>query len=52
MVADEKDRPEQYQIVVAEAAQTSVVSVQDPGGAPDRTPTSEKILALLKDQLK
>jgi outer membrane protein assembly factor BamC len=50
--SDEKDKPEQYQIVVAESAQTSVVSVQDPGGAPDRTPTSEKILALLKDQLK
>jgi outer membrane protein assembly factor BamC len=50
--ADEKDKPEQYQIVVAQSAQISVVSVQDPGGAPDRTPTSEKILALLKDQLK
>ena len=49
---DEKDKPEQYQIVVAESAQNSVVSVQDPGGAPDRTATSEKILALLKDQLK
>ena len=50
--SDEKDKPEQYQIVVAESAQNSVVSVQDPGGVPDRTPTSEKILALLKDQLK
>jgi len=50
--SDEKDKPEQYQIVVAESAQNSVVSVQDPGGAPDRTPTSEKILGLLKDQLK
>jgi outer membrane protein assembly factor BamC len=50
--SDEKDKPEQYQIVIAEAAQTSVVSVQDPGGSPDRTGTSEKILALLKDQLK
>ncbi len=49
---DEKDKPEQYQIVVAESAQNSVVSVQDPGGVPDRTATSEKILALLKDQLK
>jgi outer membrane protein assembly factor BamC len=49
---DEKDKPEQYQIVVAESAQNSVVVVQDPGGAPDRTPTSEKILVLLKDQLK
>jgi uncharacterized lipoprotein len=50
--SDEKDKPEQFQIVVAEAAPNSVVSVQDPGGTPDRTPTSEKILALLKDQLK
>ena len=49
---DEKDKPEQYQIVVAESAQNSIVSVQDPGGIPDRTATSEKILALLKDQLK
>jgi outer membrane protein assembly factor BamC len=50
--SDEKDKPEQFQIVIAEAAQNSVVSVQDPGGVPDRTSTSEKILALLKDQLK
>jgi outer membrane protein assembly factor BamC len=50
--SDEKDKPEQYQIVIAEAQQNSVVVVQDPGGVPDRTPTSEKILALLKDQLK
>ncbi len=51
--ADEKDKPDQYQIVVAESAQqASVVSVQDPGGAPDRSPNSEKILGLLKDQLK
>ncbi|MEP7328696.1 MAG: outer membrane protein assembly factor BamC [Betaproteobacteria bacterium] len=49
---DEKDKPDQYQIVVAEAAQSSVISVQDPGGAPDRTATSEKILGLLKEQLK
>ncbi len=50
--ADEKDKPEQYQIVVAEAAANSVVSVQDPGGVPDRTAASQKILTLLKDQLK
>jgi outer membrane protein assembly factor BamC len=49
---NEKNKPEQYQIVVAEAAQNSVVSVQDPGGSPDKTPASEKILSLLKDQLK
>ena len=50
--SSDKDKPEQYQIVVAEAAQTSVVSVQDPGGIPDKTQNSEKILSLLKDQLK
>lgn len=50
--SDEKDKPEQYQIVVAEVAPNSVVSVQDPGGVPDKTAASEKILALLKDQLK
>ena len=50
--ADEKDKPEQYRIKVIEAAPASVVSVQDPKGEPDRTQNSEKILALLKDQLK
>ena len=49
---EEKDRPEQYRIKVVEDAPTSVVSVQDPNGAPDKTQNSEKILALLKDQLK
>jgi outer membrane protein assembly factor BamC len=49
---DEKDKPEQYRIMVVEAAPASVVSVQDPNGAPDKTQNSEKILALLKDQLK
>jgi outer membrane protein assembly factor BamC len=49
---DDKGAPEQYQIVIAEAAQASVVSVQDPGGTPDRSATSEKILTMLKDQLK
>ena len=50
--ADEKDKPEQYRIKVVEATPASVVSVQDPKGEPDRTQNSEKILALLKDQLK
>ena len=49
---DDKDKPEQYRIKVVEAAPTSIVSVQDPKGDPDRTQNSEKILALLKDQLK
>ena len=49
---DEKDKPEQYRIKVVEVAPASIVSVQDPQGQPDRTQNSEKILALLKDQLK
>jgi outer membrane protein assembly factor BamC len=49
---DERDRPEQYRIVVADAAPRSVVTVQDPNGAPDRTPASDRILALLRDQLR
>jgi outer membrane protein assembly factor BamC len=50
--ADEKDRPEQYRIKVAETAATSVVTVQDPKGETDRTANSEKILALLREQLR
>ena len=49
---DDKNKPEQYQILVAEATPISVVSVQDPGGIPDKSATSEKILTMLKDQLK
>ena len=49
---DDKGKPEQYQIMVAEATPISVVSVQDPGGIPDKTATGEKILTMLKDQLK
>ena len=49
---DEKDKPEQYRIKVMETAPQSTVSVQDPNGAPDRTQASDKILALLRDQLK
>jgi outer membrane protein assembly factor BamC len=47
-----EEKPEQYRILVAEAAPRSLVSVQDPNGAPDKTAASDKILALLKDQLK
>jgi outer membrane protein assembly factor BamC len=46
------DKPEQYRVVVTQADPRSVVTVQDPNGVADRTPNSEKILALLKDQLK
>jgi outer membrane protein assembly factor BamC len=49
---DTTERPEQYRIFIAESPPPSVVVVQDPNGAPDKSPNSEKILALLKDQLK
>jgi outer membrane protein assembly factor BamC len=46
------EKPEQYRIFIAESPPPSIVTVQDPNGAPDKSPNSEKILALLKDQLK
>jgi outer membrane protein assembly factor BamC len=49
---DDKDKPEQYRIKVAEVAPQSVVSVQDAAGAPEVSKNGEKILALLKEQLK
>ncbi len=49
---DEAEKPEQYRIAVVEQAPRSLVSVQDTKGAPDKTPASDRILALLKDQLK
>jgi outer membrane protein assembly factor BamC len=49
---DEKDKPEQYRIKIVETAPQSTVSVQDPSGNPDRTQASERILALLREQLK
>ena len=49
---DEKDKPEQYRIKIVETTPQSTVSVQDPSGNPDRTQASERILALLRDQLK
>jgi outer membrane protein assembly factor BamC len=49
---DEKDRPEQYRIQVVEATPASVVTVQDPKGTPDKTTNGEKILALLREQLR
>jgi outer membrane protein assembly factor BamC len=49
---DEGEKPEQYRIAVVESAPRSLVTVQDPKGTPDKTPASDRILALLKDQLK
>jgi outer membrane protein assembly factor BamC len=49
---DTTEKIEQYQITVAQADPRSLVTVQDPTGAPDKTANGEKILSLLKDQLK
>jgi outer membrane protein assembly factor BamC len=49
---DEKDRPEQYRVKVAEAPPTSVVTVLDVKGEVDRTANAERILALLREQLR
>ena len=49
---DDKDKPEQYRIKIVETSPQSTVSVQDPSGNPDRTQASDRILALLRDQLK
>ena len=50
--SDDKEKPEQYRVVVTQADPNSVVTVQDPKGAADKSPNSDKILALLQDQLK
>jgi outer membrane protein assembly factor BamC len=49
---DDKEKPEQYRIKVAETSPQSTVVVEDTTGKPDRSPASDRILALLRDQLK
>jgi outer membrane protein assembly factor BamC len=49
---DTTEKVEQYRISIVESAPPTVVVVQDANGAPDRTPNADRILALLKDQLK
>ena len=49
---DNTEKPEQYRIKVVDNPPTSVVTVQDPKGEPDRSQSAEKILGLLRDQLK
>lgn len=49
---DPVNKPEQYRVVVTQADPRSLVTIQDPAGAVDQSPNGEKILALLKDQLK
>jgi len=50
--SSDKDKPEQYRVLVTQADPASVVTVQDPAGVADRTSNGDKILALLQDQLK
>ncbi len=49
---DTTEKPEQYRIIVADATSKSLISVQDPNGAPDKSQNGEKILTLLQGQLK
>ena len=49
---DEKERPEQYRIKVLESPPASVITVQDVKGDTDRTSNGERILALLREQLR
>ena len=49
---DDKEKPEQYRIKVAETSPQSAVTVLDTTGKPDQSPASERILTLLRDQLK
>jgi outer membrane protein assembly factor BamC len=49
---DDKEKPEQYRVLVTQADPSSFVTVQDPAGVADRSANSDKILALLQDQLK
>src|SRR5450755_2614261 len=50
--SEKTEKPEQYRVVVTQADPRSLVTVQDPAGVVDSSPNGEKILALLKDQLK
>ncbi len=47
-----EEKPEQYRITIAQSDPRSVVTVQDLAGTPDKSVNGEKILTLLKDQLK
>jgi outer membrane protein assembly factor BamC len=49
---DTTEKPEQYRVVVTGGEPRSTVVVQNVDGAPDRSPNGEKILSLVRDQLK
>jgi len=50
--SEPKDKPEQYRVLITEADPNSFVTVQNPSGGPEKSTTGDKILSLLKDQLK
>jgi outer membrane protein assembly factor BamC len=49
---DTTEKPEQYRIVVTGGEPRSKVTVQDPAGAAVKSANSEKMLSLIRDQLK
>ena len=49
---DKTEKPEEYRIVVSDTGTASAVLVQNSEGAPEKAAASNKILALLRDQLK
>jgi len=49
---DNQVKPEQFRIVVSDAADGTQVQMQDNAGAPDKSDTAGKILNLLYEQLK
>jgi len=49
---DAKVEAQQFRVLVAAAGERTVVTVQDREGKPDTSPTSNKILAQINDQLR
>jgi outer membrane protein assembly factor BamC len=49
---DAKVEAQQFRVLVAAAGEQTVVTVQDREGKPDTSPTSNKILAQINDQLR
>lgn len=50
--SDKKPEPQQYRILVTEAAETSQVTVLNSKGAPEKSDVSGRILGLLYEQLR
>ena len=49
---DTTEKPEQYRILVTGGEARSTVTVKDPAGTAVNTPNGEKILSLIRDQLR